>query len=100
MRNIVKDDTIYGPMLGSFACGLSLLIEKKSRRLELALYCVPRAMFSLYLKANKRGLLPVVPHFETALFAFSSGLFLYFYEHEADVMKPTFVSFLNWLLKK
>lgn len=99
VRNLVKDDTIYGPMLGSFMCGLSLLIEKKSRRLELALYCFPRAMGSLALKAERNHLLPVIPGFETFLFAVSSGAFLYFFEHEPDVMKPTFVSFLRWLLK-
>jgi len=45
MRNLLQDDTVYGPFLGSLLCGSSLLIEKKNRRLELALYCVPRAMY-------------------------------------------------------
>jgi len=30
-RHTLKEETIYGPMLGSAMCGLSLLIERKVR---------------------------------------------------------------------
>jgi hypothetical protein len=44
VRNARNMDTSLGPLLGSAACGLSLLVEKKSRRLDLALYVLPRAL--------------------------------------------------------
>ncbi|KAI8084924.1 uncharacterized protein BX664DRAFT_265870 [Halteromyces radiatus] len=42
----ILDDTL-GPLIGSAMCGLSLLIENQHRRGEMALYVVPRALFSL-----------------------------------------------------
>jgi hypothetical protein len=36
-------------MLAGFVASLSLLMEKKSRRSELALYVMPRALDSLFL---------------------------------------------------
>jgi len=97
LRNLLQQDTIYGPMLGSFLCGFSLLIEKKTRRMELALYCLPRAMYSFYVKANQKGYLPYINNFETGLFAASCGTFLLFHEHHRSFMKPSFNSFLDWL---
>jgi hypothetical protein len=41
-------DTVgYGPGLGSFLCGFSILLERKSRRRELALFVLPRAIYAL-----------------------------------------------------
>ncbi len=47
VRNFLRDDTIFGPLLGSALCGCSILIERPSRRAELAYYCLPRALYSL-----------------------------------------------------
>lgn len=49
-RNLLQEDTLIGPLCGAFLCGLSVLIEKKHRRMELALYCIPRALHSLFEK--------------------------------------------------
>lgn len=44
-RNTIKrDDYKLGPLLGSFMSGFSILFEKKSRRRELTLYVLPRAI--------------------------------------------------------
>ncbi|KAI9021974.1 hypothetical protein DFJ74DRAFT_606771 [Hyaloraphidium curvatum] len=41
-------DTVgYGPGLGSFLSGFSILLERKSRRRELALFVLPRALYAL-----------------------------------------------------
>ncbi|KAJ3044701.1 hypothetical protein HDV00_001105 [Rhizophlyctis rosea] len=45
-RNSIGRDTIAGPILGSFGSGLTLLLEKKERRREVAVYCVPKAVES------------------------------------------------------
>lgn len=55
LRKIVNDDTMYGPLLGSIASGLSVLIEKKNRRRELAMYVLPRAMESWWIKMTRSG---------------------------------------------
>lgn len=51
-RNWTHNETL-GPRLGSFLCGLSILLEKPERRHELALYCLPRALYSIAKRVTK-----------------------------------------------
>ena len=95
-RNTLKTDSVLGPFLGSAACGFSLLIEKKSRRMELALYCVPRALYSAGLKQVKAGRVPVIPHFDVLLFCMSSALLLYCYDYEPQSVRGSIRSFMRW----
>lgn len=46
-RNFSQDENI-GPQLASFLCGWSFLIEKPDRRHEIALYCLPRALYGYF----------------------------------------------------
>lgn len=39
-------DAGIGPIMGSWACGLSVFIEEKRKRAEMALYVAPRALFA------------------------------------------------------
>lgn len=43
----VADAHGWGPGLGSALCGFSILLERKSRRRELALFVLPRAIYAL-----------------------------------------------------
>ncbi|CAI5485679.1 unnamed protein product, partial [Closterium sp. Naga37s-1] len=43
---------------GAFLCGLAVLLEKKSRRMELALYCFSRAIESFFICLASWGVLP------------------------------------------
>ncbi|CAI5493823.1 unnamed protein product [Closterium sp. Naga37s-1] len=43
---------------GAFLCGLAVLLEKKSRRMELALYCFSRAIESYFICLASWGVLP------------------------------------------
>lgn len=53
----VADKHGWGPGLGSFLCGFSILLERKSRRKELALFVLPRAIYALgYLLLGKARL--------------------------------------------
>jgi hypothetical protein len=57
LRGILGDDTTLGPLLGAFSCGFSVLIEKKNRRRQLAMYALPRAMESWWIKLTRSGLI-------------------------------------------
>jgi len=98
VRNALQEESVYGPMFGTFLCGFSLLLEKKSRRSEFALYVIPRALISLYIKGFRNGYLPNISHFSTALFSLSSGTFLTFFVHNPRLIKPVFRSVLSKLL--
>ena len=40
-------DSGLGPWMGSMVCGLSVFIEQKRKRAEMALYVAPRALFAV-----------------------------------------------------
>lgn len=67
---------------------LSVLIEKKARRSELALYVLPRAGDSLWYILVNRHLLPNIKNAEVILFSLCMGGIMYYLEHEPDTMAP------------
>ncbi|KAL6008330.1 hypothetical protein ACLOJK_033839 [Asimina triloba] len=75
---------------------LSALLEKKSRRAELALYVLPRAGDSLWYILVNRHLLPNIKNAEVALFCLCMGGIMYYLEHEPDTMAP----FLRGLIRR
>jgi len=83
-------------LIASFA----LLIEKKSRRAELALYTLPRAIDSLYLQMVDRRYFFPVPHGDVILCCLSLGGLMYSYVHEPDTMSPLLFSVFDFLLSR
>ncbi|MBA0639229.1 hypothetical protein Goklo_022274, partial [Gossypium klotzschianum] len=76
--------------------GLSVLLEKKARRGELALYVLPRAGESWWYILVNRHLLPDVKNAEVALFCACMGGIMYYLEYEPDTMAP----FLRGLIRR
>ncbi|KAL3699817.1 hypothetical protein R1sor_017839 [Riccia sorocarpa] len=95
-RKVVTTDhkTIY--FFSGAIAALSVLLEKKNRRSELALYTLPRAADSLWYILVNRHLLPDVKYAEVALFCFCMGGIMYYHEYEPDTMAP----FLRGLIKR
>nr|XP_010919774.1 uncharacterized protein LOC105043781 isoform X1 [Elaeis guineensis]XP_010919775.1 uncharacterized protein LOC105043781 isoform X1 [Elaeis guineensis] len=75
---------------------LSVLLEKKARRGELALYVLPRAGDSLWYILVNRHILPDIKNAEVALFCLCTGGIMYYLEHEPDTMAP----FLRRLIRR
>ncbi|KAL3647543.1 hypothetical protein CASFOL_008511 [Castilleja foliolosa] len=77
---------------------LSVLLEKKARRGELALYVLPRAGESLWYILVNRRFLPDIKNAEVkvALFCACMGGIMYYLEHEPDTMAP----FLRGLIRR
>ena len=79
--------------LGCFVCGFSVLIENKRRRQEMALYCAPRALYtvidSIVPAALQDGILGafISRWGERTLFAVSTGTVI-----SATVHRPDLVS--------
>ena len=74
---------------------LSLLIERDSRRGELALYTLPRGADSLFRVLKKRGWpITLVPggKGEVLLFCVGMGGLSYFYHFEREVCAPLFTA--------
>ncbi|XAR71841.1 hypothetical protein NMG60_11018277 [Bertholletia excelsa] len=83
----LKDHKLVYWVAGGIAA-LSVLLEKKTRRSELALYVLPRAGDSLWYILVNRHFLPDVKNAEVALFCACMGGIMYYFEHEPDTMAP------------
>ncbi|GAB2272777.1 hypothetical protein Dimus_007596 [Dionaea muscipula] len=90
-----KDHKLVYWIAGGIAA-LSVLIEKKGRRRELALYVLPRASDSMWYILVNRHLLPNIKNAEVALFCACMGGIMYYLEHEPDTMAP----FLRGLIRR
>ncbi|EYU20159.1 hypothetical protein ABFS82_06G053300 [Erythranthe guttata] len=91
----LKDHKLVYWLAGGISA-LSVLLEKKARRGELALYVLPRAGESLWYILVNRRLLPKIKHAEVALFCACMGGIMYYLEHEPDTMAP----FLRGLIRR
>mmetsp|Transcript_3860 Transcript_3860/g.7461 ORF Transcript_3860/g.7461 Transcript_3860/m.7461 type:complete len:540 (-) Transcript_3860:49-1668(-) len=79
---------------------LSILIERKSRRSELALYAFPRAMDSLYMIMYDHKLAISIPQGEVVLFCSAMSFVMYIYQNHTDCMSPLVVKLLDRFLPK
>ncbi|KAG0744883.1 hypothetical protein G6F57_006049 [Rhizopus arrhizus] len=99
------DDTL-GPLLASMLCGLSLLVESKHRRGEMALYVLPRALFSV----TGRVLSPLKRQkwwgafgsrlTEDIAFAASVMVVIEAIFKDKDMVRPSIRGLMSWILKK
>lgn len=83
-----KSDSGLLYMLAGFVASLSLLVEKKSRRSELALYVMPRALDSLFLTLTQDKWVPSIHLGEVALFSACMGALMHYHNQEPDTMAP------------
>jgi len=79
---------------------LSILIERKSRRSELALYAFPRAMDSLYMILYDHQLAFRVPQGEMLLFCSAMASVMYCYENESECLSPLVAKLLDRFLPR
>ncbi|RUP50008.1 hypothetical protein BC936DRAFT_140734 [Jimgerdemannia flammicorona] len=73
---------------GVVCAAVSIFIEDKKRRSELALYVLPKAMQSLYEIMYQRKLMFRMKHFEIGMCSVAMGIIMAFYQHEPDVLSP------------
>ena len=85
-RNTVGKDHRALYYVAGLVAASALFIEKKSRRAELALYLMPRAVESLVATMTGKRMLPAVPHAELILFCVVSGGLMHLYENEPDTL--------------
>ncbi|GJP48460.1 hypothetical protein CLOM_g7739 [Closterium sp. NIES-68] len=94
---VLKDHKFYYWLAGAVA-GLSVLIEKASRRTELTLYVLPRALDSLIYILVHRHILPDMKMAEVVLFSACMGGLMYFHDTDPSAMAPFIRGILNRFL--
>lgn len=83
-RNTFERDHRILYYLAGWLCSLSVFIERKSRRSELALYTLPRAVNSLFNQMVDHKMMVSVPHGDSLLFCLATSGLMYFYHEEPE----------------
>lgn len=96
-RNFVSRDHRIVYLLAGIISSFSIFIEKKSRRSELALYTLPRAVDSVYMQLLDHKWMGSVPHGDLLLFCTAMSGLTYFYHNQASMMSPTLLWVFKWL---
>ncbi|EFA84640.1 transmembrane protein [Heterostelium album PN500] len=90
-----RDYKSIAAISGFFAGLLSILIERKSRRSELALYCLNQTLEIMWKMAATRGFAFYIKNGEVLVFMIASAILMYFFQHEPDSLRSN----MNGLLK-
>ncbi|CAL5386006.1 unnamed protein product [Camellia sinensis] len=86
--------------IGTFPTGLALAIEKKSRRIEISLYCLARAIESFVTCMSDIGYLPESRRLKRAdvvVFSISTAIIMHCYAIERDVFRSKYLNVLDWV---
>jgi hypothetical protein len=98
VRNRTRNDSPLGPGLASLVCGLSLLLERPSRRPELALYCAPRALWCLWYRRNGASTRGIHGGLSGLVLATSLAALLTMWKHDRSSLRGSVQTFLTLLL--
>ncbi|XP_022894434.1 uncharacterized protein LOC111408854 isoform X2 [Olea europaea var. sylvestris] len=97
---IFKKCNIPMVAMGTFPTGLALAIEKKSRRIEISLYCLARAIESFFTCMADVGYLPQSKNLKRAdvvVFSISTAIIMHCYAIERDVFRSKYLNVLDWV---
>ncbi|XP_042490401.1 uncharacterized protein LOC122070333 [Macadamia integrifolia] len=86
--------------MGTFPTGLALAIEKKSRRIEISLYCFARAIESFFICMVEAGLLPRSKRLKRAdvvIFSLSTAIIMHCYAQEREVFRSKYLNVLDFV---
>ena len=82
----------WNVIISSFVCAFAILFEPASRRSEIAMYLVPRALESLWTMQLRNGRVRNIPFGEELVFAVSMAVLMYCYQNKPHVIKPSYLS--------
>lgn len=86
--------------MSTFPTGLALAIEKKSRRIEISLYCLARAIESFFTCIDDAGFLPQrlkIKRADVAVFSLSTAIIMHCYAQEREVFRSKYLNVLDWV---
>lgn len=95
---LVKQFPLAGimlPVITGLFSGLTLLIEKKGRRIEIALYVLGHAYQSFFRTWN--GLFPAFKHPGQILLAVACAGIMYVYTRRPELIRPSYFRPLNYV---
>lgn len=100
LKQIKIDDNKFMYWFAGFFAGFSVLIERKSRRSELALYALPKAIDSLFMILVDRKFISTIPYGDILLFCCSMSGIMFFIENQPETVSPLLLKLMNRCLKQ
>ena len=100
VRRTFSKDHKFLFCVGGFLSGLSILIEKKSKRAEFALYVIPRALDIFYRQLLDRKFVPDFPGGSILIFSFSIALLSLFSDHHPEFLPKFLKTLFDFLVPK
>ncbi|KAF9616087.1 hypothetical protein IFM89_028553 [Coptis chinensis] len=97
---IFKQCSIPPVAMGMFPTCLAPAIEKKSRRIEISLYCFAHAIESFFTCMADVGLLPESNKLKRAaviVFSLSTAIIMHCYARETEVFRSKYLNVLDWV---
>ena len=94
--SVATDIIFYSSyLLNGIVAGFAVLIEAPGRQMELALYCLPRALETAWKLMLKRGLVRNIPNGDIALFCASMGVMMTLYQNEPGAINKHYLTVLT-----
>ena len=87
-------------MFLQFPTGLALAIEKKSRRIEISLYCLARAIESFFTSMTEAGYIrppKILRRADVVVFSVSTAIIMHCYAQEREVFRSKYLNVLDWV---
>ncbi|KAG0059672.1 hypothetical protein BGZ89_000203 [Linnemannia elongata] len=94
-RRVLGRESNINYILNGLVAGTAVLIEAPGRQMELALYCLPRALETSWKLMMKRGLVRNIKNGDIALFSASMGVLMTLYQNEPSVINKHYLTVLT-----
>ncbi|KAF9353947.1 hypothetical protein BGX34_011290 [Mortierella sp. NVP85] len=95
LRRILKKESLFIYIFNGILSGLAVLIEAPGRQMELALYCLPRALETVWNMMLKRGMVRNIRNGDVMLFSASMGVLMTLYQNDPSVINKHYLTVLT-----
>ncbi|RKP11724.1 hypothetical protein BJ684DRAFT_12547 [Piptocephalis cylindrospora] len=90
MRRALGAEYLFSYRINGILSGCCALIDPPGRRLELAMYCLPRALESLWKCWERDGWVRGVRHGEVAYFSVAMGFLMWLYQCQPESIDDSY----------
>ncbi|KAK3823291.1 MAG: hypothetical protein J3Q66DRAFT_279899 [Benniella sp.] len=95
LRRVLKKESLFIYIFNGLLSGLAVLIEAPGRQMELALYCLPRALETVWNMMLKRGMVRNIRNGDVMLFSASMGVLMTLYQNDPGVINEHYLTVLT-----
>eukprot|EP01084_Bolivina_argentea_P088506 159790_1 len=95
LRIIRKKDAIYHKTIAGFISGLWIIIDDKTRRKQIALYCLVRSISDLIKLCVFYKQLPYIEHSDIAIFTFSQLFIMHGLVHASHALDSKYYQWIK-----